>query len=412
MTILRPAPHIRLGCLLALLVCAAGRPSAQRLLSEPIVFADGRVVIGGDMSLTGSCSHAPGAAACTEDSGFFNYADYRNSTLRMMRLGLSTSVRISRRLSALADLRLENARAPRPYGFYLRFRPFEGRDMDVQAGRIPPTFGAFARRAYSTDNPLIGYPLAYQYLTSLRADALPAGPDDLLRMRGRGWLSSFPIGSQTPEAGLPLADAFLWDTGVQMHTAVRWADATASVTTGSLSNPRFRDNNSGKQVAGRAAVKPVAGLVVGISASRAPYVASVAASLAGATADAFSQRVIGADAEYSRDHYLLRVETVGSVYDLATIQSRLRARGTMVEGRYKFSPRAHVAARIDHLGFNTIVGSTRSATWDAPVTRWEAGGGYALQRNAQLRVSVQHNTRDGGRVRALSALAAQLLYWF
>lgn len=403
---------MRLGCLLALLVWAAERPSAQQLLSEPIVFADGRVVVGGDMSLTGSCSHAAGAAACTEDTGFFNYADYQNSTLRMVRLGLSTSVRISHRWSALADLRLENARAPRPYGFYLRFRPFDGRDMDIQAGRIPPTFGAFARRAYSTDNPLIGYPLAYQYLTSLRVDALPAGPDDLLKMRGRGWLSSFPIGNQTPEAGLPLADAFLWDTGVQAHAAVRWAEATASVTEGSLSNPRLRDNNGGKQVAGRVAVKPVAGLVVGVSASRAPYVASVTASLANASADAFWQRVIGADAEYSRDHYLLRVETVASVYRLATIQPRLRARGTMVEGRYKLTPRAHVSARIDHLAFNTIAGSTRSATWDANVTRWEVGGGYALQRNAQLRLSFQHNTRDGGRVRNLTALAAQLLYWF
>ena len=48
----------------------------------------------------------------------------------------------------------------------------------------PPSFGAFGRRAYNADNPLIGYPLAYQYLTSLRADAIPATADDLLRMRG------------------------------------------------------------------------------------------------------------------------------------------------------------------------------------------------------------------------------------
>src|SRR5438445_5776950 len=46
------------------------------------------------------------------------------------------------------------------------------KNFDVQIGRIPPTFGAFARRTYANDNPLIGYPLAYQYLTSLRADAL------------------------------------------------------------------------------------------------------------------------------------------------------------------------------------------------------------------------------------------------
>ena len=41
------------------------------------------------------------------------------------------------------------------------------------------TFGAFARRTYANDNPLIGYPLAYQYLTSLRPDAVPATADAL-----------------------------------------------------------------------------------------------------------------------------------------------------------------------------------------------------------------------------------------
>ena len=56
-----------------------------------------------------------------------------------------------------------------------------GHNFDIQAGRIPPTFGAFGRHAYGTDNPVIGYPLAYQYLTSLRTDAVPETADDLLR---------------------------------------------------------------------------------------------------------------------------------------------------------------------------------------------------------------------------------------
>src|SRR5256886_9040457 len=65
--------------------------------------------------------------------------------------------------------------------------------FDIQAGRVPPTFGAFARRAYVSDNFLIGYPLAYQYLTSLRPDAVPANADELLRSEerrvGKEWRS-------------------------------------------------------------------------------------------------------------------------------------------------------------------------------------------------------------------------------
>ncbi len=97
-------------------------------------------------------------------------------------------------------------------------RPWRRHALDIQAGRIPPTFGAFSRHTYGTDNPVIGYPLAYQYLTSLRTDAVPGTADDLLGMRARGWRSSFPVGSETPGPGVPLITAFRWDTGVQ----VRW----------------------------------------------------------------------------------------------------------------------------------------------------------------------------------------------
>lgn len=395
----------------AALVCIASPAGAQILPSRPVVFADGRAVIGGEVSLTTSCSHAEGESGCTGDTGFFNYSDYEHSTLRMARFGVTTSVRINRHISALADMRIENT-TPRPYGVYVRIHPFVDRAFDIQAGRIPWTFGAFSRRSYSTDNPLIGYPLAYQYLTSLRPDALPSSPEDLFRMRGRGWLSSFPIGNTTPDAGLPLADAFRWDSGVQAHGTVGWFEGAGSITTGSLAHPLFLDDNDGKHIAGRAAARPLPGLVFGVSVSRAPYVTAAAAAAAHADARDFTQRVAGADVEFSRDHYLVRFETVWSVYDLPTIQPRLDARGTVLEGRYKLTPRIFAAARADHLGFNTITGSTRSLAWEAPVTRWEVGGSYAVFRNLQLRTTFQHNSRDGGRVRHQTAIAGQLLYWF
>lgn len=404
-----------LGSVVVLMALFAGRPTgveAQRLPSEPFVFGDGRVVVGGDVSLTVSCSHAARGAACTSDTGFFNYSDYDDSLIRMARLGLSTAVRLTDQLSALADLRTENAHAPRPYGLYLRFKPFDARNFDIQAGRIPTAFGAFARRAYSTDNLLIGYPLAYQYLTSLRADAVPATADDLIRMRGRGWLASFPIGDPTPAAGLPLVNALRWDTGVQVHGGTSWLEGVASVTTGSLSNPLVLDDNHGRNLSGRVLVKPATGLTIGTSAARAPYATSDAASAARSTDERFTQLAFGVDAEYSRDHYLVRVESVMSRYNVPTIASRLRAAGTMVEGRYKVTPRLHAAARFDHLAFSRIRGTVLSTTWEAPVTRWEVGTGYSLQRNTQVRLSFQRNTREGGRVQRLSAAAAQLLYWF
>src|SRR6478609_6170581 len=87
----------------------------------------------------------------------------------------------------------------------------------------------FARRTYGPDaNPLIGYPLAYQYLTSLRPDAVPASADDLLAMRARGWRASYPVGNPVPGPGVPLVSAYRWDTGVQAHYANTRVDAAVA----------------------------------------------------------------------------------------------------------------------------------------------------------------------------------------
>src|SRR5262249_24101367 len=134
-----------------------------------------------------------------------------------------------------------------------------------------PTFGAFARRTYLSDNPLIGYPLGYQYLTSLRADALPANADELLQKRGGGWLVRYSVGDADLDHGVPLVNGLRWDTGVQLHGVVGILSATASVTTGTLSNPLLDDDNSGRQWAGRVELRPIAGVIAGASFSRGAF---------------------------------------------------------------------------------------------------------------------------------------------
>lgn len=398
-----------------LVLCAALPAGAQTLPSEPVVLGAGRVTLGGDVSW----SIAP------EDTGFFNYTDYEHSTLRMLRLALMASVKAGNHVTLLAEVRSENGAHPEPYGLYLRIRPWISRTFDVQVGRVPPTFGAFARRSYAADNPLIGYPMAYQYLTSLRADALPATVDELLRMRGRGWLTNFSVGNLAPDRGVPLVNAFRWDTGVQVHSGTELVDATASVTTGTLSNPRFSDDNGGRQLAGRVVFHPVAGLIVGGSAAHGPFVSQAAlravpgdasTSPAGGGRDAdYTQTAWGVDVEYSRDYYLLRLETVTSAWTLplgAALALPLRATATAAEGRYKIRPGLYAAARVGHLGFSEVAARGSTESWDAPVTRLEVGGGYSIQRNLLLKVEYQYNTRDGGRVPTLQLGAAQLVYWF
>jgi len=396
-----------IACALAL--CGSVPARAQTLPSEPIVFADGRVTFGGDVS----------ASIGPDDTGFFNYTDYQHSALRLLRIDFTGSLKAGDHLAVLGEVRSENVGSPRPYALFLRIRPWTARQFDIQVGRVPPTFGAFARRTYAADNPLIGYPLAYQYLTSLRPDSLPGNADELLRMRGRGWLSSFSLGNPTPDHGLPVASAFRWDTGVQMHVASDVIDATASVTTGTISNPLVTDDNSGKQIAGRVAVRPTVGLILGASAARGPFLTDTASqSAVGERHNGdFTQTAWGGDIEYSRGYYLVRFETIVSDWTLPAVRAPLidgplRALATSVEGRYKIAPGLYAAARLDHLGFSEIGGTARRDTWDAPVTRVEVGGGYSIQRNLVFKVSYQHNTRKGGRVQTLNLPAAQLVFWF
>jgi hypothetical protein len=403
------ARFARAGIVCLFVSLVAGGAEAQRLPSEPIVIGNGLLTVGGDASAT----------IGQHDPGFFNYTDYEDSTLRMVRLDLTVSLRVGSHVSLLGDVRSQNAGAPKAYALYLRFRPWTKRRFDLQLGRVPPTFGAFPRRSYEADNPLIGYPLAYQYLTALRADAVPASADQLLQMRGRGWLANYSVGNPTPAPGVPLATAFRWDTGVQAHAESDLVELTGSITVGTLSNPLFHDDNSGHQVAGRLTLHPIAGLMVSASAAHGPFISREAARAAvgGERRGDFAQTAWGGDVEYSRAYYLLRAETVVSRWTVPALGSPaiagpLRAVATSVEGRYKIRPGLYVAARADHLGFSEITGSNGPSTWEAPVTRVEGGGGYSIQRNLLLKVSAQFDRRDGGRTRKARLVASQLVFWF
>jgi hypothetical protein len=390
---------LRRPLVLAAVLLSAARAGAQ---TGP---APDRLTLGGDVSL----------ALAPEDPGFFNYTDYEYTALRLARVGLSGAFRVHDRLAILGEVRSDNLETPRAHALYVRFRPWPRRPFDLQAGRIPPVFGAFARRTYATDNFLIGYPLAYQYLTSIRSDALPATSDDLVRMRGRGWLSSFPIGSQEERPGLPLVNALRWDTGVQARVGSDRLEVLAAYTTGTLSSPRVRDDNGGRQLCARLASRPVVGLVLGASASRGAYLGRESTAGLAVDADTFLQTAYGLDVEYSRDYWLVRAEGVWSGWDVPAVREPwvtgpLRARSLSIEGRYKLWPGLYAAARVDHLGFNRPPGM--AVSWEAPVTRIEAGGGYHVRRNLLAKAVYQHNRRDGGFRRSLDVLAGQVLFWF
>ena len=402
--------RLRVWAFALLVTYASNRPASAQLLPEqPITFAGGHVVLGAEVTAT----------VAPEDPGFFNYTSYEYNALRNFRVGMSAELKATDRIQVLGEVRLDHGTVFDAYGLFLRLRPWPQRRFDIQIGRIPPTFGAMSRSAYGSSNMLIGQPLAYQYLMSIRPDALPANADDLLRMRGRGWLSDFPVGNTSPAPGLPLVSTAKWDTGIQTHGIVGMLELTGSITAGSLSDPRFRDNNDGRQWAGRLVARPVPALALGVSGSRGGWLNHVVDEnrVSAEQTESAQQTAVGFDGEFSAGPVLVRGEVIRSswsmpVIDAPAIDSPLVANSVLVEGRYRVGPGFYVALRAELLGFSTINGSTTTDTWEADTSRLEAGVGYSVIRNLMLKGSWQLNDREGGRVRRDALVAAQVLYWF
>jgi hypothetical protein len=381
---------------------------AQHWPNEPVTFAGGRLLLAGDASATYG----------SNDPGWFTYTDYATSALRRIRAGLTIEVRASRRLSFLTEIRTASGAGVRPYAWFVRLTPFDNGLVDIQAGRIPPVFGSYARRSYPQDNPLIGDPLGYQYLTSVRPDAVPATADNLLQMRGRGWRVSYPVGNPYPDTGVAMIAAGRWDTGIQVRLGQPTLEGALALTVGSLSYPLVKNDNGGGQVAGRLGWRPVPAFAVGVSAARGAFISDVVRAARPDIPDRpYDQQAVGVDAETSWGRWLLRGEFVASSWRLPAlgeprIIDPLGSRAWYLEAKVRLRPGLYVAARGDQMTFSAIRGSAGSSTWDANVSRVELGVGYTMRRGLLVKASVMDNWRDGGSVRQSRLAAVQALFWF
>jgi hypothetical protein len=406
---LTPEPPLVRALWVALFVAAAADASAQQPADAPPQPVD-RIAVGGEITATyGSL-----------DPGFFNYATYAYDPLRNVRVVFDASVRPMRQLELLAQVRTDGLSQARMAALYLRVRPWADRAVDLQVGRVPTVFGLFGRNGYGSDSALLTRPLAYSYLLSLRRDAVPATVADLLRMRGRGWLSSFALGNPAPGRGLPIVNTDMWDTGVQLrlgHGPLEWAGA---LTTGSLGSPRLADDNDGRTQSTRLTWRWRPGLTVGGSAAQGAYLSSTLDPLlpAGERAGRYGQRAFAADVEASGGRWMARGEVVHSRWRLPPLTGELDARhvGATVwwgEARVRLAAGLDLAVRGERLGFSSVSTAAGVQPWEAPVTRLESGLAFVPVRHLRLKIGVQRNRRpDGGRVRHDTLLASQVAVWF
>jgi hypothetical protein len=395
--------------LIATLVAA---PAAAQLPDHPLSNANGTVTVGAEVS---------GSLSRRDDAAFFNYTDYDSDALRMARVRLMSEWRPHAQWSLVGELRVGTNTTTEVAALFARWRPVATWNFDIEAGRVPPVIGAFARRAYGRDNPLVGIPLAYQYLTSLRPDALPLTVDDILRMRARGWRPSYPLGSDATAPGLALVSASHWDTGVVAHWSSDRVDLAASLTRGAPAKPVVTDTNDGVQWSGRAALMFPAGVTVGVSGARGIWINRAVLDLRPIAAGvSTTQTVVGADASLERGHWIVRGEYLHVTFGIPvanepSFTTPLEADTGFIEARYRFLSRWQIAARAERLTFSDVRGTLfdgAATPWDAPVKRLEVTAALRIARTLEVRGGYQYNWRDGGRVRTLGFPTLQLLYWF
>ena len=404
--------------LLATAVCVLWAATATAQTPQDTTPAYGsaatpRLTFGGELS---------GVIGPRDDTAFFNYTDYEHNALRVGRLRLLGEWRASRHLSLLGEVRTEDFDGVQVPALYLRWRPWLSRAFTIQAGRVPPVFGLFARQAYGRDNPVIGAPLAYQYLTALRPDALPSTADDILRMRARGWEPSYPIGDQTLGPGVPLISSFRWDTGVEASWQNARFDLNGAVTLGAPAAPAVTTSKGGPGLSARAAWHAAPGLTIGGSGARGNWIDTSAANLIPpALRSPVTQSALGADAQWGLGHWLVHAEVVRTAFDVPLAfdplpRRRLSAHAEYADVRYRLHPRWDLSARVDRLDFSPItgdlLGSGDPVTWDAGVRRVEGVVAYRVTRQFEGRLGWQQNWRDGGRVSRRGYPALELLYWF
>lgn len=326
--------------------------------------------------------------------------------------------RIDSRLSVFSEVQTIRGLNFGLYALSAVYRITETGILQVEVGKFLAPFGTFLVRRWASENPLIDYPLLYNYRTAISASQLPHTRASLLSVRGNGHDLHYPasgvlakrfgtLGTQSahlprPNWGLKVISRDVYLTGIQVFGSSDRLFYAVAVTNGALSNPVDINNSNGVQIIARLRITPITGLDLGSSFSSAPYLdeGAVGSELAAAGVDAgqFRQWVWGADVSYSRGHAILFAELAFNRWETPFLSADLDLLGGYIEAKYTLTPRFFVAGRWSRMVFSEIsdpmdvdTDGRFSEPWDYDVRQIELGVGYRLARNALLKATHEFN---------------------
>jgi hypothetical protein len=317
------------------------------------------------------------------ESGSSNERNDRSTNLDGLWLRLYAKLAYGDKALFLVDLYSSEGESPRIFGLYGQVQPDPR--IGVRAGLIPMVVGSWQDRAYPSRQPLIGEPVPFQYLLSLRIDSIPRTTDELVDHRARGG-GAFGLAVPGKEMHVTVAYEQCWDTGVAVFgTSGRLGYQVAAMegTPGSPvtrmrlpSRGQPRDDRKGASIEGRLTYRLTDAVRIGVSAARGSYLrASVQSVLpAGASIEDYRQELAGADLRIRKGRVEAHGDYLFSRYRSPFVPEALDAHGYSGEASLELTPGLRAAVRFSGLAFSDVRDSRgRTVAWEAPVARLEAG---------------------------------------
>jgi hypothetical protein len=322
---------------------------------------------------------------------------------------LFLNVRLSDEASAFLELETWRGWEARVYTAALTYK-ISGDRLQIEAGKFAAPFGNFLPRRFSPQNFVYGYPLYYEYRTSLSSGQFLPDQQALLGARG----------NPNREAGLQMLARNAYFTGARFFGKLGTVGYHLGFANGSPSNPVYVNENKRLMIFGRLHLQPAIGLTLGVSAANGGYLNNAVVKNAhpNLKPEQYAQTLAGVDVEYSRGYFVFFGESVWSRWESPFIRNHLEALAFSAEVRYKILPRLFVAGRYGRIQFSEIADDRDldadgklAEPWDFPAWRLESAIGYNLSRHVLAKAVWQINrTGDNDPADNLAVLQMTVFY--
>jgi hypothetical protein len=290
----------------------------------------------------------------------------------------------------------------RLYGAYVMHRPWEQKDVWVEAGLIPVHDGIWAAHTYSNKNPLIALPMAYYWKTNLPNHQMPVDMDQLLTMRGRGqfgtvYEDSTGIRGQRYSNNTILYDN-CWNYGLYTLGTLGNFEFATGITYGTTGAPvQALDVNENLGLHAKLGYAITAGLSAWVSVARGAYLSrNVSQYLPeGNTVNDYFQDLVALSVDWRWRNVATLGEFFYNHFDTPLRAGGLSNTSFYVQSVYTLTAGWDLAARYDEMRFEEVTGSAGAMAWDQNVQRIEGGVVYHASRNLILKGVLQATAEDG-----------------